>query len=117
MLVIMMMIMFFVIVTYQAQAEGVNGEIWFVMTHSEKVSYLVGYYEGIVVAYLVAVEYGYIIAKDAEFLLEVYDMQMIINDIIIAIDDLYMTDYYDKQDKVISILFLEFVIRKSKNEI
>ena len=117
MLVIMMMIMFFAIVTYQVQAEGVDGKIWLTMTHSEKVSYLVGYYESVVVAYLVAVEYGYIVTKDAEFLLKIYDMQMIINDIIIAIDDLYMTGYYDKQDKVISILFFEFVIRKSKNEI
>ena len=75
MLVIMMMIMFFAIVTYQVQAVELNGENWFLMTHGEKVSYLIGYYAGAVVAYMVAVEYGYMEFETVELLFDAYEEQ------------------------------------------
>ena len=117
MLVIMMMIMFFAIVTYQVQAVELNGENWFLMTHGEKVSYLIGYYAGAVVAYMVAAEYGYMEFETVELLFDAYESQMIYNDIIIAIDNLYKTGHYDKQVEVSHILYFEFVMRKNVNKI
>ncbi len=117
MLIVCMLILFIIAVTYQVQAVELNGENWFLMTRGEKVSYLIGYYAGAVVAYMVAVEYGYMKFETVELLFDAYESQMIYNDIIIAIDNLYKTGYYDKQVEVSHILYFEFVIRKSKNEI